>query len=113
MGGGGNMVAVRVTAAVERAIGADPGFSRFAAECLARFAAECLARFVRGDWGELCADDRRANRAADQTGGQVVGNYPLPPALAHHRQPQDATAALWVVKDGGTGALAVLFPGDY
>ena len=97
-----------VAPSVERTA-AEPGFRRFAAEC--------LARFIRGDRGELCAEDQAANEAADETGGQVVGNYPLPPALAHHRQPGDATAALWVIRHSGppTGPvrLTVLFPSDY
>ena len=105
----GNMGRVLTTAAVDNAIATDPGFARFTAECLARFQAQ--------DWGELSDNDRATNRRAEKSGSQVLASYPLPPALAHHQQPDDSQPDLWIIKTSGhkTGptVLKVLFPGEY
>ncbi len=39
---------------------------------------ELLARHVRGDWGELCDEDKQANDAAIQTGARIMSAYTLP-----------------------------------
>jgi hypothetical protein len=37
-----------------------------------------LARHARGDWGELCDEDKQANDAAIQTGARIMSAYTLP-----------------------------------
>jgi hypothetical protein len=39
---------------------------------------ELLARHCRGDWGELCDEDKQANADALQTGARIMSVYTLP-----------------------------------
>ncbi len=39
---------------------------------------ELLARHARGDWGELCDEDRQANEDALKTGARIMSVYKLP-----------------------------------
>ena len=39
---------------------------------------ELLARHVRGDWGELCDEDKQANDEALENGSRIMSAYTLP-----------------------------------
>ena len=39
---------------------------------------ELLARHVRGDWGELCDEDKQANDDALENGSRIMSAYTLP-----------------------------------
>jgi hypothetical protein len=39
---------------------------------------ELLARHARGEWGELCDEDKQANDSAIQTGARIMSAYTLP-----------------------------------
>ena len=39
---------------------------------------DLLSRHARGDWGELCDEDKQANDAALQTGARLLSAYHLP-----------------------------------
>lgn len=59
---------------------------------------EYLTRHARGDWGDLCEEDKRANIASLKTGARLMSAYHLPDGTklwiitdaeiddAHHRQ---------------------------
>ena len=69
---------------------------------------EYLARHARGDWGELCDDDKAANDDALKTGARILSAYVLP----------DGTK-LWIITDAEIDeqhhrqATTFLLPSDY
>lgn len=80
---------------------ATPG--ALAALSLAGIAPEALLdRHVRGDWGELCEEDRRRNAEALSTGGRLLSAYALP----------DDTR-LWIITEADHSATTLLLPHEY
>ena len=69
---------------------------------------EYLARHSRGDWGELCDEDKAANDAALKSGARILSAYTLP----------DETK-LWIITDAEIDeqhhrqATTLLLPEDY
>jgi hypothetical protein len=61
-----------------------------------------LDRHVRGDWGELCEDDRRMNAEALSTGGRLLSAYALP----------DGTR-VWIITEADRSATTLLLPQEY
>lgn len=68
-----------------------------------------VRRHARGDWGDICDEDKRANHAALQTGARLMSVYRLP----------DGTV-LWVITDavidaetGERQATTLLLPEEY
>src|SRR4051812_8624256 len=41
---------------------------------------ECLGRHLTGDWGCVCASDKRENEEAVKDGFRILSAYPLDPA---------------------------------
>ena len=70
----------------------------------------CLARHVRGDWGEVCAEDRKSNFEALFSGGRVLSAYPIDPA-----KPCKGFGAncLWIITEADRSATTFLLPGEY
>jgi hypothetical protein len=70
-----------------------------------------VSRQFTGDWGEVDADDRRANDAAAQNGGQILSAYTQPcydPATCQYRDHK-----LWIVTDPGHHTTTVVTPQEY
>ena len=63
---------------------------------------EFLLRHVHGDWGELCAEDRRANEHALRVGSRLLSCYRT---LAESK--------LWVITDPDRSATTLLLPEEY
>jgi hypothetical protein len=70
---------------------------------------EYLARHAKGDWGELCEDDKEANAEALKHGSRLLSSYVLP----------DQTK-LWIITDavintdtGERQATTLLLPEEY
>jgi hypothetical protein len=67
-----------------------------------------LGRHARGDWGDLCEEDKHSNNAALQTGARLMSAYTLP----------DGTK-LWVITDAeiddnhNRQATTFLLPDEY
>ena len=67
-----------------------------------------LGRHARGDWGDLCEEDKHSNNAALQTGARLMSVYTLP----------DGTK-LWVITDAEIDdnhhrqATTFLLPDEY
>ena len=80
---------------------ATPG--ALAALSLAGIAPEALLdRHVRGDWGELCEEDRQMNAEALSTGGRLLSAYALP----------DGTR-VWIITEADRSATTLLLPHEY
>lgn len=59
-------------------------------------------RHWRGDWGDLCAEDKDANEQALQFGGRLFSAY-------HDRK----GVKFWIITESDRSATTVLLPDDY
>jgi hypothetical protein len=61
-----------------------------------------LARHLRGDWGDIDAEDKRLNDEAVRDGSRIFSSY------------KAATGAkLWVITEADRRATTILLPGEY
>ena len=79
------------------------------------FVMECLRRHYAHDWGDIDADDKRANDWSVGNGERVVSSYDLP--LRYRTDAQRAIARcdtkLWVVTERDRSVTTALFPTEY
>ncbi len=61
-----------------------------------------LARHRRGDWGDVCTDDRTANEQALASGGRLFSVY-------HDRN----GTKFWIITEADRSSTTVLLPDDY
>ena len=62
---------------------------------------ELLARHATGDWGELCAFDRRQNEIALREGYRVLSSYPF------------GEERVWVITEADRSITTILLPEEY
>jgi hypothetical protein len=62
---------------------------------------DLLARHASGDWGELCAFDRRQNEIALREGYRVLSSYPVGRECA------------WIITEADRSVTTILLPEDY
>lgn len=60
-----------------------------------------LSRHVRGDWGEVCADDRAANEQALQNGERLLSAYTV------------NGKRVWIITEADRSATTVLLAEEY
>jgi hypothetical protein len=60
-----------------------------------------IARHAAGDWGELCAFDRRQNEIALRDGYRVLSSYEVP------------TGRVWIITEADRSVTTVLLPEEY
>jgi hypothetical protein len=60
-----------------------------------------IARHATGDWGELCAFDRRQNEIALRDGYRVLSSYEVP------------TGRVWIITEADRSVTTVLLPEEY
>jgi len=66
---------------------------------------ELLAAFqrhMRGDWGEVCATDRRANDQAVRNSERLLSVYR-----------SEAGVKFWIITEANRSATTILLPKDY
>ena len=61
-----------------------------------------LSRHVRGDWGDLCDEDKQLNDAAVDNGERLLSSYQL-------RDQQK----VWVITERDRSVTTILLPSDY
>ncbi len=61
-----------------------------------------LNRHAQGDWGELCADDRKANDNALRFGDRVLSAYKAGTGVK-----------FWIITEADRSATTILMPEDY
>ena len=64
--------------------------------------AEALARHARGDWGEICVEDRRENQHALNLGLRLLSAYTASNGLK-----------FWIITEADRSVTTVLLPEDY
>jgi hypothetical protein len=60
-----------------------------------------LARHAAGDWGELCAFDRRQNEIALREGLRVLSSYDMP------------QGRVWIITEADRSITTILLPEEY
>ena len=60
-----------------------------------------LARHATGDWGDLCAFDRRQNEIALRDGYRVLSSYPV------------GRECVWVITEADRSVTTILLPEEY
>jgi hypothetical protein len=60
-----------------------------------------LARHATGDWGELCAFDRRQNEIALREGLRVLSSYPV------------GREFVWIITEPDRSVTTILLPTEY
>ena len=61
-----------------------------------------LARPARGDWGDVCANDARANDEALDDGGRLLSSYAT----------EDGTK-FWIITEADRASTCALLPEEY
>ena len=69
---------------------------------------EILGRHVSGDWGEVCAEDKKINDDAVKYGNRILSAYDI-------RKPDDENDKLrvWVITEWDRSVTTILLPEDY
>ena len=60
-----------------------------------------IARHAAGDWGELCAFDRRQNQIALREGLRVLSSYEVP------------AGKVWIITEADRSVTTILLPEEY
>ena len=60
-----------------------------------------LARHATGDWGEMCAFDRRQNEIALRSGYRVLSSYPV------------GRGKVWIITEADRSVTTILLPEEY
>lgn len=63
---------------------------------------QALRRHARGDWGDLCHEDRQANNSSLMDGSRLVSAY--------HSQ---AGKKFWIITEADRSLTTVLLPEEY
>ncbi len=63
--------------------------------------AALIVRHASGDWGDLCAFDRRQNEAALREGARIFSSYHTPVGKA------------WVITEADRSVTTILLPEEY
>ena len=61
-----------------------------------------LARHVRGDWGDVCADDKVINHVAIKLGNRILSAYETGKGIK-----------LWVITEADRASTTLLLPNEY
>jgi hypothetical protein len=61
-----------------------------------------LSRHARGDWGELCAEDREQNAASLRDGHRLLSAYTL-----------ESGQKLWIITESDRSITTLLLPHEY
>jgi hypothetical protein len=62
---------------------------------------DLLARHATGDWGDLCAFDRRQNEIALSDGYRVFSSYDVP------------AGRVWIITEADRSITTILLPEEY
>jgi hypothetical protein len=80
------------------------------ASCSMLYMEQCLARHVRGDWGVVCAEDRKSNFEALRERLRILSAYPIDPAKPCKGWGDNT---LWIITEADRSATTFLLPSEY
>lgn len=62
-----------------------------------------VSRHARGDWGDVCDEDKRLNDRARKDASRLLSAYTL----------MDGTTRVWIITEADRSATTVLLPDEY
>ena len=68
--------------------------------------ASALGRYKKGDWGDLCEDDKGYNNDAVRDGDRILAAYNLPTSQAE-------TKKIYIITEWDRSVTTILFPDEY
>lgn len=71
-------------------------------EEFAKFVLESLKRHIKGDWGDLCEEDRQENELALKEGFRLFSVYE-----------KIGLPKIWIITEADRSATTILFPDEY
>ena len=63
---------------------------------------EFLSRHLRGDWGDLCQEDKTENELSLKYGYRLMSSYPV-----------SETEKLWIITEADRSVTTLLLPEEY
>ena len=63
---------------------------------------EFLSRHLRGDWGDLCQEDKTENELSLKYGFRLMSSYPI-----------TETEKLWIITEADRSVTTLLLPAEY
>lgn len=63
---------------------------------------EFLSRHLRGDWGDLCEEDKTENELSLKHGFRLMSSYPV-----------TETEKLWIITEADRSVTTLLLPAEY
>jgi hypothetical protein len=63
---------------------------------------EFLSRHLRGDWGDLCQEDKTENELSLKYGFRLMSSYPI-----------TETEKLWIITEADRSVTTLLLPKEY
>jgi len=73
----------------------------------AQFIQKSLNRHVKGDWGDVDAEDKQANDQALKQDTRLLSSY------NDDRFPKNGVATIWIITEADRSATTILFPDEY
>ncbi len=73
----------------------------------AQFIQKCLNRHVKGDWGNVDAEDKQTNDQALKQGSRLLSAY------NDDRFPKNGISTIWIITEADRSATTILFPDEY
>ena len=68
----------------------------------AEFMQKCLNRHAKGDWGDLCQEDKHENELSLKQGLRLLSAYET-----------DGLPKIWIITEADRSATTILFPDEY
>ena len=78
--------------------------------CSREYLSECLTRHVRGDWGVVAEEDRKANFQALFSGARILSAYPINSSKPCKGFGENT---LWIITEADRSATTFLLPDEY
>ena len=73
----------------------------------AQFIQKSLNRHVKGDWGDVDAEDKETNDYALKEGTRLLSAY------NDDRFPKNGIATIWIITEADRSTTTILFPDEY
>lgn len=70
----------------------------------------CLFRHARGDWGNVCAEDKALNDQALIDGDRLLSAYPIDPTKPSKGHGKNC---LWIITEADRSVTTFLLPEEY
>lgn len=75
-------------------------------------AVSLLRRHLCGDWGDVCADDAKANELALTQQTRIISSYTLP-LTPSNRSEQSVIGKIWIITEADRSVTTFLLPREY